>query len=66
MATVTHAISQHDVVILRKPVGSCPAGTSGAVVSVYDDSVLVEVADDDGKTLDAIQVPATGRGVKRS
>jgi len=27
MATVKHTISEHDVVILREPVGAWPAGT---------------------------------------
>ena len=65
MATVKHAISEHDVVVLREPVGSWPAGTTGAVVSVYADTLLVEITDDDGKTLDTIQVPATRLTVKR-
>lgn len=33
MATVMHAISAHDVVVLREPVGTWPAGTTGAVIS---------------------------------
>lgn len=57
MATVKHAISEHDVVLLREPVGGWPAGTTGAVISVYDDTLLVEIAGRDGKTLDTIQVP---------
>jgi len=58
MATVKHAISEHDVVVLREPVGAWPAGTTGAVISLYDDSLLVEITDDDGKTADMIRVPA--------
>jgi hypothetical protein len=58
MATVRHAISEHDVVVLREPVGAWPAGTTGAVVSVYDGPVLVEIAGPGGKTMDTIQVPA--------
>lgn len=64
MATVKHAISEHDVVVLRKPVGAWPAGTTGAVVSVYDNTLLVEITDHDGKTLDAIRIPATRLSVK--
>jgi hypothetical protein len=58
MASVKHAISEHDVVVLRKRVGTWPAGTSGAVVSVYDGVLLVEITGPGGKTLDTIQVPA--------
>lgn len=58
MATVKHVISEHDVVMLRHPVGAWPAGTIGAVVSVYDDTLLVEIPGPAGKTLDTIQVAA--------
>jgi hypothetical protein len=54
MATVEHAIEEHDVVALREPVGIWPAGTTGTVVSLYEDAALVEVAEDDppGSALD--------------
>jgi hypothetical protein len=58
MATVMPAISEHDVVLLRDGVGGWPAGTTGAVISVYDDVLLVEITAPNGKTLDRIQVPA--------
>jgi hypothetical protein len=57
MASVKHAISEHDVVELREGVGGWPAGTMGTVISVYDGALLVEVTGPAGKTLDAIQVP---------
>jgi hypothetical protein len=66
MATVKHGIAEHDVVVLREPVGHWPTGTTGAVISVYDDTALVEITDADGKTLDTIQVPPTALSVKRS
>lgn len=66
MATTEHAISEHDVVALRTPVGGWPAGTTGAVVSAYDDTLLVEVTDGEGKTVDTIQVPAAQLAIKRS
>jgi predicted dinucleotide-binding enzyme len=66
MATVKHAISEHDVVVLREPVGAWPACTTGAAISIYDDTVLVEITGPDGKTLDTIQVPATRLSVKRT
>jgi hypothetical protein len=66
MATVKHAISEHDVVVLRESVGAWPAGTTGAVISVYDDMLLVEITGPDGKTLDTIQVSAARLGVKRA
>lgn len=54
MATVKHAIEEHDVVGLREPIGTWPAGTTGTVVSLYEDAALVEVAEDDppGSALD--------------
>lgn len=64
MTTVKHAISEHDVVVLREPVGAWPAGTTGAVVSVYDDTLLVEITGPGGKTLDTIQVRVSGLDVK--
>ncbi len=56
MTSIKHAISEHDVVTLRERVGSWPAGTTGAVVSVYADALLVEVAGAHGETLDMITV----------
>jgi hypothetical protein len=54
MATVKHAIEEHDVVALRKSIGIWPVGTTGTVVSVYEDAALVELAEDDppGSALD--------------
>ena len=64
MAPIKHAIVEHDVVVLREPVGSWPAGTTGAVISVYDATMLVEIAGPGGETLDAIQVPLERLDVK--
>ncbi|HLM86534.1 MAG TPA: hypothetical protein VK272_10155 [Solirubrobacteraceae bacterium] len=64
MATAKHAISEHDVVILREPVGAWPAGTVGAVVSVYDGTLLVEITGPGGKTVDTIRVSARKLDVK--
>lgn len=66
MASVKHAIAEHDVVVLREPVGAWPAGTTGAVISVYDDTLLVEITGPGGKTLDTIQVSAARLDVKRA
>jgi hypothetical protein len=54
MATIKHAIEEYDVVALRVPKGTWPAGTSGTVVGIYDEAALVEVAEDDppGSALD--------------
>jgi hypothetical protein len=58
MATVKHAIHEHDAVELLDRFGDWPAGTPGAVVSDYGDVKLVEIADDEsGEMLDLIQVP---------
>jgi hypothetical protein len=65
MATVKHAISEHDVVVLREPVGAWPAGTTGTVISAYDDTVLVEITGPGGKTLDTIQVLTARLDIKR-
>jgi hypothetical protein len=65
MATIKHVISEHEVVVLRQPVGAWPAGTTGAVVSSYDDALLVEITGTGGKTLDTIQVPAAQLTLKR-
>ncbi len=66
MATVKHAISEHEVVVLRERVGAWPPGTTAAVVSVYDDTLLVEIAGPGGKTLDTLQVPAARLDVKHT
>jgi hypothetical protein len=47
MATVKHVIEEHDVVAMREPIETWPAGTTGTVVSMYDDAALVEVDQDD-------------------
>jgi hypothetical protein len=47
MATIRDAIEEHDVVALRVPIGTWPAGTIGTVVSLYDGAALVEVAEDE-------------------
>jgi hypothetical protein len=54
MATIKHAIEEHDVVALRAPIDTWPAGTSGTVVGLYGGAALVEVAEDDppGSALD--------------
>ena len=66
MATVKHAISEHDVVTLREPVGTWPIGTVGAVISTYGSTMLVEITGPGGKTLDTIQVPANQLYAKQS
>jgi hypothetical protein len=66
MATVKSALTEHDVVVLREAVGAWPAGTTGAVVSVYDGTVLVEIAGPGGKTLDTVQAPAERLSLKRA
>jgi hypothetical protein len=60
MATVKHAIGEHDYVELRDPVGRWPSGHRGAVVSDYGDVKLIEISDARGVALDFIQVPETG------
>lgn len=57
MATVKHAIGEHDFTELLTGVGKWPAGTRGTVVSDYGDVKQVEISDDRGQMLDLIQVP---------
>jgi hypothetical protein len=66
MATVKHALCEHDVVALRDGVGAWPAGTTGAVISLYGQTALVEIIDADGQTLDTIQAPGDRLEIKRS
>jgi hypothetical protein len=54
MATVEHAVEEHDLVAPRVSIGTWLATASGTVVSLYDGAALVEVAEDDppGSALD--------------
>lgn len=56
MASVKHAIGEHDVVELLDHVGKWASGTAGAVVSDHGDSKLIEISDDRGVMLDLIEV----------
>jgi hypothetical protein len=51
-----HPLAEHDVVELLVAHSGWPAGTKGAVLSVYDGAVLVEVADAGGHTRDTLCV----------
>jgi hypothetical protein len=57
MATVKHAIGEHDYIELLDRIGKWGFGTTGTVVSDYGDVKLVEISDDRGVMLDLIQVP---------
>jgi hypothetical protein len=63
MSVVKHAIHEHDVVALCRPVdkvegpGQWPAGTIGAVVGEHGEHKLIEIADDRGVTLDLLSQP---------
>jgi hypothetical protein len=56
MASVKHAIGEHDVVELLNGVGKWPADTAGTVVSDHGDSKLIEISDNRGVMLDLIEV----------
>ena len=56
MASVKHAIGEHDFIKLLDGVGEWPAGTAGTVVSDHGDSKLIEISDDRGVMLDLIEV----------
>jgi hypothetical protein len=54
---MARAPEEHDVVELRAEVDGWRAGTRGAVVSTYDTGkVLIEIADQRGRTLDLVGV----------
>jgi hypothetical protein len=57
MASVKHAIHEHDFVALRQPAGRWPAGTTGTVVSEHGEQKLIEVSDHQGVMLDLISQP---------
>ena len=57
MASVKHAIHEHDFVALRHQTGRWPAGTTGTVVSEQGEQRLIEVSDDQGVMLDLISQP---------
>jgi len=46
-----------DVVELRVATDSWEVGTAGTVVEVSEDRVLVEISDDEGRTLDLVSLP---------
>jgi hypothetical protein len=56
MTITAHKIREHDVVRLKQPAGKWPAGKEGTVLAVKDGWELVELADDQGVTLDLISV----------
>lgn len=56
MASVKHAIGEHDVIEFLDGVGDWAAGTAGTVVSDHGDSKLIEISDDRGVMLDLIEV----------
>jgi hypothetical protein len=64
MATIVeHAIGEHDYVALsgaidkNESVGTWPAGTRGTVISDYGDHKLIDIANEQGETLDMPVVP---------
>lgn len=62
----TMRLHEHDIVELRRDIDGWPAGTVGAIVSVYPHSALVEVSDpDDERDLleELVSVPADALSV---
>lgn len=55
MATVQQ-IHEHDVVRLRRPVGSWLIGREGTVVAEKAEWKLIEIADEQGAALDFVSV----------
>ncbi len=56
MASIKHAIGEHDVIELLDGIGEWAIGTTGTVVSDHGDSKLIEISDDRGVMLDLIEV----------
>jgi hypothetical protein len=56
MATVDQEIREHDVVTLRRQIGSWPSGREGTVVAEQGAWKLSEIADEQGSMLDLISV----------
>jgi hypothetical protein len=56
MATVKHAIGEHDFVEILDGVRKWSSGTTGTVVSDHGDSKLIEISDDRGVMLDLVEV----------
>ena len=50
-------LKELDVIELRVAVDAWEAGTVATVLEVATDSVLVEIANEDGRTLDVLTVP---------
>ena len=64
MATIVkHAIGEHDYVALteaidkNESVGIWPAGTRGTVISDFGDHKMIDIANEQGETLDMPVVP---------
>jgi hypothetical protein len=60
---IKHAIGEHDVVAFTETIakaesaGTWPVGTKGAVISDYGDHKMIDVANEQGETLDMPTVP---------
>lgn len=57
MSVIRQRIRENDPVALREQIGSRPVGTLGAAVDIFDGAALVEIVDDNGRTLDLLTVP---------
>ena len=50
-------VKQLDVVTLARGVGGWPPGTVGTIVESHHSAALVEISDEQGRTLDFVTVP---------
>lgn len=50
-------MQEHDYVELTRGIGGHAAGSRGTIVSLGDDSALVEFVDAEGRTLDLADLP---------
>jgi hypothetical protein len=53
---IAQRITEHDVVELKRDIGSWPAGTVGTALVDHGPSKLVEISDDRGQELDSFEV----------
>ena len=54
--TMSQQIREHDVVALRRQIGSWPAGLEGTVVAEQGSWKLIEIADEQGAMQDLVSV----------
>jgi hypothetical protein len=57
MSDSNQHIGEVDVVAFKKPIGKWPAGTTGTVIDVWGGRMTIDIANDQGETIDMPRVP---------